>query len=201
MSDESDPVPTEKTAREGGRARILDAARELFETKGAAGLSMRALAARAGMATMTVYGYFPSKTAVIRGLWSLAFGPLFQEMRAAENATAEPRARLLAVAKVYVDYWLRHPDRYRMVFLVEDRREKDDGPWFIDQTDVVASYLRFGPLIAAARGQPQADCIPEAEALICSLTGIAHLAITVSEYPWKAPADYIRTIVGGFIRP
>ena len=87
-----------------------------------------------------------------------------------------------------------------MVFLVEDHREKTDEPWFIDQTDVVASYLRFGPLIAAARGQPQADCTAEAEALICGLTGIVHMAITVSEYPWKAPADYIRTIVGGFIR-
>jgi AcrR family transcriptional regulator len=203
LADRKPSSPALRTApagQEAGRARVLEAARALFEEKGAAGLSMRAIAARAGMPTMTVYGYFPGKTAIIRALWSLAFGPLFEAMTAAEAKAPHARGRLDAAARAYVDYWLAHADRYRMVFLVEDRRERADDGWFIDQTDVVASYMRFGPLIANARGEPGADRTAEAEALICALTGVAHMAITVSEYPWRAPAAYVDLLVEGVCR-
>ncbi len=185
--------------REDRRQRIIDAAKALFDAKGLAGISMRRLADAVGIPTMTLYGYFPSKTAIIRGLWSYAFDPMFAAMRAAEDAIADPRERLARVADLYVDYWIAHPDRYRMVFLVEDRREGDDPNWFIDETDVTASYMRFGPLIADARGTPGVDCTLDAEALICALTGIAHMAITVSEYRWAAPQDYVARVLRGIV--
>ncbi|WP_439569342.1 TetR/AcrR family transcriptional regulator [Sphingopyxis sp.] len=189
-----------KISREDMRERIIDVARTLFEDKGVAGISMRAIASRVGIPTMTLYGYFPSKTAIIRGLWSFAFAPMFAAMRQAEDEIADPVARLNRVAHIYVDYWIRHPDRYRMVFMVEDRREDGEVNWFVDETDVPASYLRFGPMIAAARGTPDADCRVEAEALICALTGIAHMAITVSEFPWSRPAAYVDRILVAFAR-
>lgn len=187
--------------QEAGRQRVLEAARTLFEAKGVAGLSMRAIAAAAKMPTMTLYGYYPSKTAIVRALWSLAFDPLFAAMRAAEARAGDPADRLRISARTYVDYWLANPDLYRMVFLVEDRRDGDSDPWFIDETDVVSNYLMFGPMIAEARGQPEADCLREAEALICVLTGMAHMLITVSEYPWAPPAGYLDVVLAGFLHP
>ena len=159
---------------------------------------MRGIAARAAMPTMTLYGYFPTKTAIMRGLWTLAFDPLFAEMEAAEKRAALPAERLRAVACAYVDYWLRHPDRYRMVHMVEDRRDGEPD-WFIDESDVIPSHLRITPLIAGARGKPESECTIDAEALICALTGIVHMAITVSEYSWSPPADYVDRILPAFI--
>jgi len=197
--DRPERVRSPKTLRqEEGRARILEAARTLFETGGAAGLSIRAIAARAGMPTMTLYSYFPSKTAIVRALWSQAFAPLFTEMEAAEAAHADPKARLRAVARTLVGYWLRFPDRYRIVFLIEDRREREDDRWFIEETDVVPAYLRFGPLIAAARGDAGGDHEREGEALVCALTGVVHMLVTVSEYAWAPSEIYVDAIVRGF---
>lgn len=192
--------PTSPRARrqEDGRARVLEAARALFEASGVAGLSIRAIAARAGLPTMTLYSYFPSKMAIVRALWSQAFAPLAEELAAAEAAEPEPKARLRRVAQTLVDYWLSHPDRYRIVFLIEDRREREDDRWFIDETDVVETYLRFAPLIAAARGDPDGDYLREGEALVCSLTGIVHMLVTVSEYPWASSATYVEVMTRAF---
>ena len=177
---------------------ILAAATSLFEAKGAAGLSMRAIAAGAGIPTMTLYGYFPSKTAIVRALWTFAFDPLFSDMRAVELTEEDAKSRLRAVARTYVDYWLRFPDRYRMVFLIEDSRDSVEDRMFVGQSDVIASYLRFDPLIAAAIGTKR-DCGLEAEALICALTGIAHMTVTVSEYTWAPAARYVDIIVDGIL--
>lgn len=198
MTRPSPPATSKEQRQEAVRARILEAAREIFEAKGSGALSIRAIAARAGVPAMTLYSYFPSKTAIVRALWSLAFDPLFAEMRAAEDAEAEPRARLLRVAQAYVDYWLAFPDRYRIVFLIEDRREADQDPWFIGETDVVPAYMRFGPLIAAAKGDPGGDHTREAEALICALTGVVHMLVTVSEYPWADSRTYVEVVMRAF---
>jgi AcrR family transcriptional regulator len=180
------------------QSAILVAATSLVEEKGIAGLSMRAIAARASMPTMTLYSYFPSKTSIVRALWAIAFDPLFSEMRAAEVEEKNAKSRLRAVARTYVDYWLRFPDRYRMVFLLEDTRDNVEDRMFIDQSDVVPSYLRFAPLIADAL-ETSLDCRMEAEALICALTGIAHMAITVSEYGWAPSSNYVDLIVDGVL--
>lgn len=180
--------------REKNRARILEAARALFKKAGVAGLSVRAIAARAGIPTMTLYSYFPHKTAIVRALWSDAFAPLFKEMEAAEAAEKDPKMRLRRVAQTLVDYWLRFPDRYRIVFLIEDRRDEADR-WFIEETNIVPTYLRFPALIAAARGNPGGDYTREGEALLCSLTGIVHMLVTVSEYPWASSDIYVEAVV------
>lgn len=189
---------TRRKRQQEGRERVLEAARALFQAGGAAALSVRAIAARAGMPTMTLYGYFPSKTSIIRALWSEAFAPLFARLDAVEAAEADPKARLHKVAQALVDYWLEFPDRYRIVFLIEDRREKPQDAWFIEETDVVPAYVRFAPLIAVARGEPGGDFHCDGEALVCALTGVVHMLVTVSEYPWADSRTYVEAIVRGF---
>jgi AcrR family transcriptional regulator len=53
------------------RAKILEAARRLFETQGYAATSMNAIAAEAGVALKTVYVAFESKGRLLRALWHL----------------------------------------------------------------------------------------------------------------------------------
>jgi AcrR family transcriptional regulator len=182
------------------RAHILEAARDLFEAEGVAGLSMRAIAKRAGMPPMTLYSYFPSKTAIVRALWSQAFTPLFVELEAAEAAETLPPARLRRVAHAFVDYWLRFPDRYKVVFLIQDRREGEADRWFIEETDVVPELLRFVRLIAAAQDDPDGDHTREAEALICALIGVTHMLVGIPEYRWAGSETYIDLILRAFVR-
>jgi len=53
------------------RARILDAARRLFEAQGYTATSMNAIAAEAGVALKTLYVGFESKSGLLRALWHL----------------------------------------------------------------------------------------------------------------------------------
>jgi len=59
MSSEKIPAPTGKRART--RARLLDAAAELFRTNGIARVSLDAIARRAGLTKGAIYGNFASK--------------------------------------------------------------------------------------------------------------------------------------------
>ena len=52
----------------GQRSRILDAALVLVSELGAAGTSMRRLAAACGLNVATIYHYFPSKADLLRAL-------------------------------------------------------------------------------------------------------------------------------------
>ena len=57
------PRPTRRA--ELTRRRILDATRELLESRGGASWSMDEVAARADLTRMTVYRYFPSRTKLL----------------------------------------------------------------------------------------------------------------------------------------
>ncbi len=184
--------------RQEGRARILDAARDLFETDGVAGLSIRLIAKRAGMPAMTLYRHFPSRTAIVRALWAEAFVPLFVELDAAEATETDPRARLRKVAQAFVDYWLRFPARYKVVFLIEDRRESEEDKWFIEDDDVVPELQRFSKLIAAVQHDPAEDPVADGEALFCALIGITHLLVGMPEYRWANSTVYVDRVLRAF---
>ena len=73
------------------RKDILDAALRLFASKGFADTSVSDIAAEAGMATGTVYLYFPSKEHVLQGLHEL-FGQQNEQAIAAVAVDAIDRA-------------------------------------------------------------------------------------------------------------
>jgi len=85
-------VTTVSTA--GARARILDAALALVGELGAAGTSMRRLAAACGLNVATIYHYFPSKADLLRALIEER---RYGERMAADDPPADfalaPRAR------------------------------------------------------------------------------------------------------------
>ena len=65
---------------------MLDAARRLFTTSGWAGTGMRDVAAEAGVATETVYAYFPSKRDLLQAVVDLAVVGDNQPVALAERA-------------------------------------------------------------------------------------------------------------------
>jgi len=62
----------------------------------------------------------------VRALWSQAIAPRGGDLDAAEASETEPAAQLRKVARAFVGYWVKFPDRYKVVFLIEDRRERED---------------------------------------------------------------------------
>ncbi len=153
---------------------------------------MRRIAASAGCAPMTLYGYFHSKNEILRYIWAVFFDELFA--RIASVGTEGPaHLRLRRVCTIYLDYWIAHPDRYRMVFLNEDRVGPGER-YYVESSAIVERYGCFSDLVAAAQAEGMAwpgDPRRLAETLVCGLQGIAHCLITVPEYPWSASAEQL----------
>lgn len=62
------------------RARILEAASQLFLEGGAAALSVRAISKRAGLSTIGIYSYFNGKQGVLDALYIEGFNKVYDAM-------------------------------------------------------------------------------------------------------------------------
>ena len=103
--------------REAGKAerrrRIIHAARDLIRETGNAGLSMRALAARAGVSLATPYNLFGSKRAIVLAV--LDDVREFQD-RFANLRSADPLERLFSAVDMAVAFYVADPQFYRTLW-------------------------------------------------------------------------------------
>jgi len=82
------------------RARLLDAALDLFETRGFDGVAVPEIAAKAGVAVGTVYRYFPGKEALVNELYRYWKSVYNAFVLAPVDAGAGPR-------QTFSTYWQR----------------------------------------------------------------------------------------------
>lgn len=147
------------------RKRIVLAARDLIRETGDAGLSMRALAARAGVSLATPYNLFGSKAAVLLAVLEDIKG---FRVRFADYDSHMPLDRLLKAAALAVSYYVEDPEFYRALWTsvlkasaAEERRmifnnkrkafwldllgQAQDGGWLADgiATETLLSNLDF----------------------------------------------------------
>jgi AcrR family transcriptional regulator len=85
---------------EDKRAKLLDAALELFETRGFDGVAVPEIARAAGVATGTLYLYFKDKTALVNAL--------YRHWKSAYNAAVlAPLPEGLSPRETFARYWRR----------------------------------------------------------------------------------------------
>ncbi len=89
------------------RARLLDAALDLFESRGFDGVAVPEIAAKAGVAVGTVYRYFAGKEALVNAL--------YRHWKGVYNAMVlAPLPPGLTARDAFTTYWLRMTDYARM---------------------------------------------------------------------------------------
>jgi AcrR family transcriptional regulator len=149
-------VPRGKTSGgEEARARILEAAEEVFANKGFHGASIRELAKAAGMATASMLHHFPSKPK----LYGAVLGTISRDLEARVDplmATPGPLDETLhALGEALIDWTEEEPRRSKLLL-----REMLDNPERIRKAEhlplagflnSVSSFLRK----AKARGELQ----------------------------------------------
>ncbi|PYI64584.1 TetR/AcrR family transcriptional regulator [Arthrobacter livingstonensis] len=104
---------------EGARLReeLIDAACALLaETGSASRLSIRAVAARTGVAATSVYLHFADLDEIKLAVADRAFADLGAARTAATAGIDDPAAELTARCLAYVDFALTHPGQYRLMF-------------------------------------------------------------------------------------
>lgn len=98
------------------RGKILDAARKLFIQQGYDAVTMRKIAKRIEYSPTAIYAHFADKEALMRELCTEDFQALataFQKVAAIED----PVERLRQTGRAYVDFALRYPNHYRLMFM------------------------------------------------------------------------------------
>ena len=93
-------VSKEKSVSDDKRTRLLDAALDLFETRGFDGVAVPEIAAKAGVAVGSVYRYFPGKEALVNAL--------YRHWKGVYNALVlAPLPPGLEVRDQFTTYWQR----------------------------------------------------------------------------------------------
>lgn len=109
-------MPQASTYHHGDlRAACLRAARELLEEDGSAGLSLRAVARRAGVSATAPYRHFADRDALVSAVAAEGYGELAGYLTEAQPAPSTPD-ELAEVAVAYVRFALDHPALFRAMF-------------------------------------------------------------------------------------
>ena len=109
------PTPGSSYHHGALRAALVKAALELLEEGGAAELSLRAVARRAGVAASAPYRHYADRDALLSAVAAVGYQELAQELATAHPTPATPDD-LAAVAVGYVQFALRRPALFRVMF-------------------------------------------------------------------------------------
>ncbi|WP_170177880.1 TetR/AcrR family transcriptional regulator [Thermomonospora umbrina] len=97
------------------REALLRAARELLDERGPAGLAIRDIAARAGVAPMGVYNRFGSKDGILNALLEEGFAELAAAVTVRPDV-ADPLGAITTGMGNYRAFALANPAMYRLMF-------------------------------------------------------------------------------------
>lgn len=97
------------------RQRVLDAAADLIAESGIEGTSIREICAAAGVTAPTVYHHFGDKNGLMDAVVTDGFERYLAEKRR-RRPTADPVADLRRGWRGHVEFGLRHPAFYRLMY-------------------------------------------------------------------------------------
>jgi AcrR family transcriptional regulator len=156
----------------GLRDRLIDAGAELVAGGGSAAVSLREIARRAGVSHGAPRRYFPTHLELLSAIARRGFAGLAARLgEAAAGSADDPRARLAALSRAYLDFAASNRGMYELMFrhdLLESGR--------LGLREVSLPLFRMVTALVSD-AEPPGDAAPEvvAGALWASLHGIAQL--------------------------
>src|SRR5215469_1136897 len=111
--------------REETRAKIADAARELFAREGYDAVSMRRIAEAIEYSPTAIYVHFKDKESLFQELCRQDFGKLasvFTKLSQVEN----PIERIREIGHAYIHFALLYPNHYRLMFMTSSQQVEKD---------------------------------------------------------------------------
>jgi AcrR family transcriptional regulator len=192
-----------------GRTRSADVERELLTAAetvlvrdGPGGLTVRAVAAEAGIAPMGVYNRLGGKDGLVDALLIRGFDRLRAAIDATINDTAEPsmRARLLACGMSYRRFALANPHFYAIMFESAILHEHDN-PEVQEHAKAAFGALVHAVELAAAAGVIAApDPLEVAQQIWSAVHGAVALelkGLVLTPDPRRTYETFLQTLFRG----
>ncbi|MEU9888297.1 TetR/AcrR family transcriptional regulator [Sphaerisporangium sp. NPDC051011] len=199
------PGPTRRRNRRGEgvklRDEIIAAAVELLDEEGdERAITLRSVARRIGIAAPSIYPHFPDQPAIMLAVVRQEFDRLAAALRAAAaGGDQDPRQRLLAACRAYLDLAQTHPERYRTMFGGLWMPNLSDGSVTEDDmtglgTEALQVIIDALDDCVTAGKATSTDLFSDAVALWLGLHGLAHQRAVMRAFPW--PEDIAERVIG-----
>jgi len=189
----------ERRAREKKELRqeILDAARELFVQEGFEHVSMRKIAEKIEYSPTTIYLYFRDKADLVDCLCEETLARLVRKQTQLDQSVADPMDRLKQGLRSYIEFGLKHPNHYKMAFMMSELFEDPDRAVRSRAMGEKAfDHLRRD---LAQCVQQNSIAVPDIEAtaqvLWATIHGLTSLLIAKPKFPWVERERLIDTLV------
>ncbi|WP_406086435.1 TetR/AcrR family transcriptional regulator [Kitasatospora purpeofusca] len=176
------------------REEILRAATALIVRTGSdQAVTLRSVAREVGIAAPSIYAHFPDRDAIVEAVVLEAIAQLHQGIADAVAEHEDPVESLLAGCAAYVDFGVREPARYRVLFgwahpkpeapaaEVPGRRQG------LDAFQTLVDGLRA--CVSAGRSS-STDPFADAVAVWTALHGQVTLRADLPDFPWP-PTDTV----------
>lgn len=166
------PMTPDQRARM--RARILDAARDRFLAEGLAGLSMRGIASKVGVSSMTLYLYYESRQDIVRHIVAEGFR-LLNEVLSKYEDVKDPAERIQKMGEAYVGFALEQPKYYAAMFLIPVEEDNEQAKALL--AEPTAGALKMFEKAFAETAKSGAEAKTRATALWSALHGLCMLTV------------------------
>lgn len=183
------------------RRALLDAALEQVREEGAAALSLREVARRAGVTHAAPYRHFASKEALVAAVAEEGFRTMRETLVGALDPAAGPGENLGRIGVAYVRFAVGHPSHFRVMYgtgqgdpaSFPEMEEAGRGAF-----DVLVTTVEAGVRAGELRDEP----IPSLSLAAWSIVhGLASLLVEGKLPPDTGrPEDLARVVTGMLIR-
>lgn len=179
------------------RAEIVDATARLLDAGAAPlSLSLRAIAAEAGITAPAIYAHFAGVREILAEIVARRFAEFSAAMDGAADALPSPhsaRDELLARASAYCAFGLQRRSDYDLMF----SQVKAHGVDAYADSAGQRSFDEFVKAVTAVR--PDADGFAAAAVLWPALHGLVLARHELPGFPWPPLADQLERLIDGLV--
>ena len=195
-----------RNPRGGGerlRQEIIDAAAALIAEEGQEGLSLRAIARRAGVTAPAIYSHFDDLDGVRRAVITSTFADFATYLRRKVRGHKNPEDRLRALCRAYIAFGRKRPREYAVMFgpAADPRASRAQksietmpgGEAFSVLLDAIRACVDSG---ASQSTHP----VDDATAVWVALHGYVGLRMALPDFPWPQDDTLLNDLIDRLAR-
>jgi AcrR family transcriptional regulator len=193
-------------AKENLRQEIFDAASELFAKEGVANVSMRKIAEKIDYSPTTIYLYFKDKTTLLHQICEETFAKLAAEVEKIKDTSDDPLEILRGGMRAYIEFGLKHPNHYEVVFIAPLDSYIEKTPGFEYTFEDSMGKVAFEKLVESVVACVEAGVIKNGDIELISQTlwagmhGLTSLLIGHTEFPFVEKERLIENLIETLIK-
>lgn len=171
------------------RNQLISVAMDIFKSQGIEGVSMRAVAAKAGMSPMSPYRYFANRQALLQSLWFLSIHDLKEYLYESITETPSARERHRVLIRAFINYWIDHPDRFWLAYEAQgDRGALSPFPVAESHSNSYQAALNLlrttAVEVAHELGVSDHDALLASDLCMAMMQGYLNACLVNTRYPW-----------------